>query len=185
MTHRSAAPSHTTLAEWLQSLDPRRIWRSLYYRYWQISTGDPQRYEELRPETSQLIMLLQWRPSNDLTWPQVDEYPEGYPNLAAWQQSDPNFLVYRRFGTLRHRLILHRQQELAKLERRLNDHDQEQAKQKPTLLKSLEWDHAAAVKKGNPRSYRAEMIDEIDQKLEHYGTFPGRAPASSRLTERR
>src|SRR5215469_11608832 len=35
--------------------------------------------------------------------------PEGYPRLAAFLDSDENFMVYRRFGYLQSRLLLEKQ----------------------------------------------------------------------------
>lgn len=99
----------------------------------------------------------------------VDDYPQGYPRLAAVLQCDPNFPVYRRFKTLRHRVILHRQQELVQLERQLNDLDREDAEHRPYRIRSLEWDHQVATREGKSRSEREEIIDEIDSKLKQYG----------------
>jgi hypothetical protein len=83
--------------------------------------------------------------------------------------SDPNFPVYRRFGTLHHRVILHRQQELAKLERRLNDLDKKDANDYPYRLQSLEWDHEDADALNQECSEREKLIEEIDERLKHYG----------------
>jgi len=99
----------------------------------------------------------------------VDDYPQGYPRLAALLNSDPNFPVYRRFGTLHHRVILHRQQELTKLERRLNELDKKDANDHPHRLQSLQWDHDDGVALNQESSEREQLIDEIDERLKHYG----------------
>ncbi|KAK3201734.1 hypothetical protein GRF29_164g468701 [Pseudopithomyces chartarum] len=62
---------------------------------------------------------------DNITFETVNDYPKGYPRWAAYQNSDANFGVYRRFGTVRHRLLLYRQQELYKLERELFQLDKE------------------------------------------------------------
>lgn len=49
----------------------------------------------------------------------ASSYPLGYPSWAAYQNLGPTFRVYKRFGTLRNRVILHRQYQLAKLEEAL------------------------------------------------------------------
>lgn len=90
-------------------------------------------------------------------------YPLGYPSWAAYQNSDPTFRVYKRFGTLRNRVILYRQQELAKLEDQLNVLDIEDDEKHNHRIRSLRRDTA------DPDSKRMNLIDQIDSKLEHYG----------------
>ena len=90
-------------------------------------------------------------------------YPLGYPSWAAYQNSDPTFRVYKRFGTLRNRVILYRQQELAKLEEQLNALDIEDDEKHNHRIRSLRKDTA------DPGSNRMDLIDQIDLKLEHYG----------------
>ena len=46
----------------------------------------------------------------------MNGYSEGYGRLAAFEDCDPNFLIYRKFGWLHNRLLLHLQDELKKLE---------------------------------------------------------------------
>jgi hypothetical protein len=99
----------------------------------------------------------------------VTSYPLGYPSWAAYQNSDPTFRVYKRFGTLRNRVILYRQQELAKLEEQLNALDIEDNEKYNHRIRSLRKDTA------DPDSKRMVLIDQIDSKLEHYG--------NKRLTE--
>jgi len=92
----------------------------------------------------------------------VASYPLGYPSWAAYQNSDPTFRVYKRFGTLRNRVILYRQQELAKLEDQLNVLDIEDDEKHNHRIRSLRRDTA------DPDSKRMNLIDQIDSKLEHY-----------------
>ena len=115
-----------------------------------------------------MTTTLSSKPSEAYTF-KVDDYPQGYPRLAAFLNSDPNFPVYRRFGTLHHRVILHRQQELAKLERRLNELDKKDAIDNPHRLQSLAWDHEDAETLNQESSEREQLIDEIDERLKHYG----------------
>lgn len=55
----------------------------------------------------------------------VDNCPEGYPRLAAFLDSDENFMLYRRFGFLQTRLLLNKQAELREYEKELDRLDQE------------------------------------------------------------
>ncbi|KAI9870987.1 MAG: hypothetical protein M1830_003554 [Pleopsidium flavum] len=92
----------------------------------------------------------------------LDEYPLGYPRLAAYINSDVNFSMYRRFGTLRNRVLLHRQDELSKLEKRLKQLDVRDNLERNTRIRSIKYD-------GEKDNQRIELVEEIDRKLEHYG----------------
>jgi hypothetical protein len=72
----------------------------------------------------------------------VDESPEGYPRLAAFLDSDENFMLYRRFGFLQARILLYKQDELRALEAKLDDMDERDAKTRARKLKSREKDDA-------------------------------------------
>ena len=54
---------------------------------------------------------------------QVNTIPRGYPNLAAFCDSDENFMVYRRFGYPQSRILLDKQNEMAALETELDSLD--------------------------------------------------------------
>lgn len=97
-----------------------------------------------------------------LEFESIDGYPRGYPQFAATLNSDDNFRVYRRFGTLRNRIILHKQHELAKLEERLNELDKIDDKEHKHRIQSIRKDQC------DQGSQRQTLINEIDQKLEHY-----------------
>jgi len=101
--------------------------------------------------------------------PTVDDYPQGYPQLAAYLNLDPNFPVYRRFGTMRHRVMLHRQIELMKLEQKLNEMDKADWNDHRYRIQSIRKDHENATKEGKERSEREELLNEIEAKLQHYG----------------
>ncbi|KAF2028209.1 hypothetical protein EK21DRAFT_114124 [Setomelanomma holmii] len=49
----------------------------------------------------------------------INDHPKGYPNLAAFLDSDDGFAVYRRFGYLQARILLQKQAELTALEEAL------------------------------------------------------------------
>lgn len=62
-----------------------------------------------------------------LTFSQVDEYEgfNGYPKLAVFQDSDPSFMIYRRFGFMSTRVLLDKQDELRMLEEQLDHYDRQ------------------------------------------------------------
>jgi len=90
----------------------------------------------------------------------IDDEPAGYPQLAAFLDSDPNFMMCRRFGVLHMRLLLYRQDELADLERRLSCIDREDSltEEGQQFLSSREMDE----------EHRQDLIDEIDRKMKAY-----------------
>ena len=54
---------------------------------------------------------------------QVTEFIDGYPNLAAFQNSSENFSIYRQFGYLQSRVLLDKQDKLRLLEEQLDAFD--------------------------------------------------------------
>lgn len=77
--------------------------------------------------------------------------------------SDDNFSVFRRFGQLRTRLLLHKQWEVARLERELEDLDQEDARDDVLRIQSLDYDRKEGI------SERERLMGRIDEKLKAYG----------------
>ena len=51
----------------------------------------------------------------------VHRMPDGYPKLAAFLDSDENFMIYRRFGYLQSQLLLEKQDDLRQLEEQLDE----------------------------------------------------------------
>lgn len=58
----------------------------------------------------------------------MDSCPRGYPNAAAFLDSDECFSVYRRFGFLQSRILLNKQDKLRELEEALDKLDRREAK---------------------------------------------------------
>ena len=99
----------------------------------------------------------------------VDDHPKGYPKLAAFINSDDNFFQCRKYGFLRSRVLLYRQDELAELERTLIALDEEDAntdKKSRLALTSRKTDEA---RDEDPRYSRKTLIQKIDDKLKEYG----------------
>ena len=92
----------------------------------------------------------------------VDGYPQGYGKIAAIEACDPNFLIYRKFAWLHNRLLLHSQDELAQLERQLEELDQYHFREEPRRLISRRRDDTL------PYAKRKELLETIDAKLFQY-----------------
>ncbi len=94
----------------------------------------------------------------------MSEYQPGYGRVAAVENCDPSFLIYRRFGWLHSRLLLNLQDELQKLER---DLEREEAKEfnygQPIKLKARRKDCK------NPDAARPLILASIHEKLKEYG----------------
>ncbi|KAH6712332.1 hypothetical protein BKA61DRAFT_736758 [Leptodontidium sp. MPI-SDFR-AT-0119] len=94
----------------------------------------------------------------------LNDCPEGYPRLAAFLDSNENFMLYRRFGFLQSRLLLYKQDELRELEARLDRIDQLDAKRDASLLLSRAKDDACG-------SRRKMLLQEIDVKFKDYASL--------------
>ncbi|KAF2246631.1 hypothetical protein BU26DRAFT_50404 [Trematosphaeria pertusa] len=97
-----------------------------------------------------------------LIYESVDDYQIGYPRWAAFQNSDPTFRVYKRFGTLRNRLLLYRQFELWELEEELRSLDEKDHQLNNFKTRSLMIDGA------DTESKRVKLMDQIETKLKQY-----------------
>jgi hypothetical protein len=104
----------------------------------------------------------------------VRSLPAGYPQLAAYLNSDPDFAIYRRFGFLQSRLLIYRQYEIEVLQERLHqlDRDDDQKDQDPSVpdnprLYSWRWDVKNPEGQSSPCE-RAKLMDEIERKLTKY-----------------
>lgn len=92
----------------------------------------------------------------------VEHCPEGYPRLAAFLDSDENFMLYRRFGFLQARLLLNKQDELRELEKDLDRLDKVDQAKDPSLLKSREKDDAVDGR-------RKKLLYDVEEKFKEYG----------------
>lgn len=74
-------------------------------------------------------------------------------------------MLYRRFGFLQARLLLHKQDELRRMETLLDGIDKYDANNRPNLLKARERDDKES-------GHRKKLFDEIEQKFREYGLTP-------------
>ncbi|PVH82395.1 hypothetical protein DL98DRAFT_653150 [Cadophora sp. DSE1049] len=113
------------------------------------------------------LKIFQWSPPMQVRGNMIrslNECPEGYPRLAAFLDSNENFMLYRRFGFLQGRLLLYKQDELRELEARLDRMDKLDAKRDQSLLRSREKDDAYG-------SRRKMLLEEIDVKFKDYASL--------------
>ena len=92
----------------------------------------------------------------------MGQCPAGYPRLAAFLDSDENFMLYRRFGFLQARALLYKQDQLRELENKLDKLDQRDSEERPKRLKSRERDDI-------DNNNRKNLIQDITKVFNEYG----------------
>lgn len=101
----------------------------------------------------------------------VDEYPRGYPRLAAFLSSTPDTLLFRNFLYLRTRLLLGQQNAVQKLEEELDAVDIEDSRgcpqQREALRRSAAQEHRLVS--GLQRRSRSTILEETYMAIQKYG----------------
>ena len=93
----------------------------------------------------------------------VAEYCPGYGKVAAYIDTDPSFLVFRKFGWLHNYVLLDLQDELQDLEDRLEKHDKNvNEADGDRRLRSRRLDAVSA-------NSRCKLVSIIHKKLTKYG----------------
>jgi hypothetical protein len=100
----------------------------------------------------------------------VENTPNGFPRLAAFQSSDTNFSLYRSFSYLHSRVLLDLQDEITSLEKLLDEVDEDDEIDDPDRLRSREIDVDRAVHDDDTRNRRV-ILHQIRVKLLEYGMF--------------
>ncbi|KAF2236189.1 hypothetical protein EV356DRAFT_498626 [Viridothelium virens] len=95
---------------------------------------------------------------------QLESCPRGYPNFAAFLDSDESFMVYRRFGYLQSRLLLEKQDELRKLETTLDEWDERDGKQDPDKVNRRDLSEEDAAP-------RRALFVQIEEKFRDYASL--------------
>ena len=99
--------------------------------------------------------------------------PSAYPKFVDWLDSDDSFLVCRRFGWLHSRVLLHRQEELIRLEHCLEELDRIDLKlDESTPHSSRNWKLDGKARKrdeSTPHDSRDWLLKTIEEKLSDYG----------------
>ncbi|KIW30876.1 uncharacterized protein PV07_02568 [Cladophialophora immunda] len=88
----------------------------------------------------------------------------GWPRIATFVDSDPNFMIYRRFGWLRTRLLLYQQDVIREMESRLDYQDMQDAASAGTrrYLSNRDGDDMRTP------AVRKALFQELDSRLKAY-----------------
>ena len=97
----------------------------------------------------------------------VESFPDGYPRFAALMDSDVNTRLYRRFGLIRNRLLLQKQDQIAELSQKLIDLDKLDATSNPERLYCRRYDEGLGDDSERPKLLRSleELLKEYDAML--------------------
>ncbi|CAI6331467.1 unnamed protein product [Periconia digitata] len=104
----------------------------------------------------------------------IDHHPQGYPRLAAFMNSDENFLICRQYGNLHNRVLLYRQDELRELESELFEMDK-----KALATDELQLGSRTREERCSPE--RRGLINRIDEKLREYNDIVQRTRSFATL----
>ena len=89
--------------------------------------------------------------------------------MTAFINSDDNFLIARKYGYLRSRLLLYHQDELSVLEKGLLALDDDDKKHRELALSSRKHDEDTD---DDPEESRKALMRKIGDKLKEYGKLP-------------
>ncbi|MCJ1272029.1 hypothetical protein MMC22_011935 [Lobaria immixta] len=117
-----------------------------------------------------------------VTVERLESYPPGYPRTACFLDSDPAFMVYRRFGTVSARLLLNKQDELRELEQLLNVMDNQSAKTSEGLsaLSSRELDEHENFGK---KQTRTQLLKVMEQRYLEYSHLLAHAKQNAAISK--
>jgi hypothetical protein len=99
----------------------------------------------------------------------VEIYPEGYPRISAYVDSDSDTALFRRFGVLHARSLLYKQVELTELEAQLDKLDKEDEGKPGADPNKWRLGHSISLNDGQMNEKRRDLMEKIDEKLEEYG----------------
>lgn len=100
----------------------------------------------------------------------VEDFPDGFPRVARFLDSDDSFGVYRRFGTVFSRLLLNKQDEVSKLEAELMamdgmDNADDNGKR---YLMSREMDVKRQAFPAVWGESRPQLLGKLEEKISEY-----------------
>jgi hypothetical protein len=94
----------------------------------------------------------------------LNDYPKGYPNVAAFLDSDEGFTVYRRFGYLQSRILLDKQEDLRRAEKKL-------ARMEKKMTKDNEDRMCFRDVRGTDAQKHKELLTDIETKFCSYSNI--------------
>lgn len=99
------------------------------------------------------------------TFVAVEDYPQGWPRLAAFLNSDDNFTIFRKFGQSHCRLLIQLQAEITELEQDLLQLDKSDSKEGSGTLHRLK----RVSYLGGEDMVQKDKLNQLRKKLVDYG----------------
>ncbi|KAI4147746.1 MAG: hypothetical protein LQ340_005408 [Diploschistes diacapsis] len=96
----------------------------------------------------------------------IDEFPNGYPKLAAVESCDDNFLIYKKFKLVRNRVLLALQDEILVLQDDLTNLDDHHKKSDPARLYSRRRDDNVSTKRRDLLAKGEKLLLRYDKLLQ-------------------
>lgn len=97
----------------------------------------------------------------------MDNYPDGWPRVAAFLNSSDELLIFRRFGHIHSRLLLDLTVQITALETRLSRLDEEDAKASPETHNPLRTTYDEEGRNAE----KEQLIEEIKAKMLEYWKY--------------
>lgn len=101
----------------------------------------------------------------------MEDFPDGFPRVARFLDSDDSFGLYRRFGTVHSRLLLNKQDEISKMEAKLEAMDRQDNAddndKRYLMSRELDLD-----REDFPAAWgetRAQLMERLEKKVVEYG----------------
>ncbi|KAM3064885.1 hypothetical protein ACMFMF_011644 [Clarireedia jacksonii] len=130
------------------------------------STASGSGQSQALPELTEAAKDHDVHGTSKIKYENVHDFPEGFPQLAALMNSNDSFALYRRFGRLSDRLLLHLQLKLTRLEKEIDEIDKDDGKH-PELRKRNYGYEGFEEDISNPR--KTALLSEVLETLEKYG----------------
>lgn len=146
-----------------------RVWRSSSWPLKNVLRTTKNDHDESHKYTRKRESGIPPGLSNFLT-DSVEDYPLGYPRVSAFLDSSPDLAVYRRFGILHSRVLLHKQDQLRNLEAELDWLDLQDWRGTDQTRKTLMSRSKNNARKDDAKDMRNVLLDDIEKKLLEYGT---------------
>ena len=97
----------------------------------------------------------------------------GYPRVSCYLDSDDAFMIYRRFGLLQSRLLLHKQDELRKMEEELLTMDMRDDKTEEGQDFLRCWNRDRKRVSPDGKETRKQLMERIEKTSFKYGRLMG------------
>jgi hypothetical protein len=129
-------------------------------------------YDQLRNESRNIPIAsnnisMQWINKSPID----EDYPDGWPRVAAFLNSCNSFGIYRQFGQCHSRLLLHHMANITDLERQLLDLDHDDEKGGEATQFRLKSRCPEAFDKD-----RGDLLEKLEKEVNAYGIVPLIAP---------